>query len=77
MLPLGMEWIVAKKVTVSPNGKWAESSSNIGVCNGVAHCLMSACQSHCKCHTFASVLSGKEIIFHMTSAVSHWPADMC
>ena len=66
--PLGMEWIVLREVTVSPNGNWAESSctvchSTIGVCNGVVHCLMSACQPHCKCPMFASVLLWKEIIY--------------
>ena len=75
--PLGMEWIVAKQVTVSPNGNWAESSCSIGVCNGIAHCLMSACQPHYKYCTLASVLSWKEIISCMTSAVSCWLANTC
>ena len=56
MFPLGMEWIVAIQVTVSPLGNWAESSCTIGVCDGVTHCLMLACQPHCKCHTLTSVL---------------------
>ena len=51
-----------------PDGNWAESSStdchsNIGVCDGVMHCLMLACWPHWECHTFASDLSWKEIIF--------------
>ena len=54
---------MAKLVTVSPDGNWAESSCTIGVCDGVVHCLMLACQPHCKCCTFTSVLLQKEIIF--------------
>ena len=69
--------MVAKKVTVSPDGNWVESSSTIGVCDGVVHCLMLASWPHCKHHTFTSVLSWKEIILCTTSAVGHWPADMC
>ena len=76
-IPLGTEWIVTIQVTASPTGNWEESSCTIGVCDGVVHCLMSACQPHCKCHTLTSVLLLKEIIFHMTSAVSHQPANMC
>ena len=66
--PMGMEWIVVRQVPVSPNGNWAESSSTDcystnGVCNDIAHCLMSACQPHCECCTFASVLYGKKSFF--------------
>ena len=80
--PLGMDWIVARQVTVSPNGNWAESScrdchSTNGVCDGIMHCLMLACWPHCKCHTFASVLLWKEIVFCMTSAVGCQSANMC
>ena len=63
-----------------PHDNWAESSSTdchstIGVCNGVMHCLMSACWPHCKCHMFASFLLWKEIIFCITSTVSCQPAS--
>ena len=65
-----------------PDGNWAESSSTDcystnGVCDGIMHCLMSACQPHCECCTFASIFSWKEIVFCTTSAVSCWPANMC
>ena len=40
--PQGMEWILARQVTVSPYGNWAEFSSTIGVCDGVTHSLMLA-----------------------------------
>ena len=73
--PLGMEWIVAIQVTVSPIGNWAESSCTIDVCDGVASCLMSPCWPHCKCHTLTSVILLKEINFHMTS-VGCWLANM-
>ena len=81
-IPLEMEWIMARQVTVSPNSNWAESYSTDcystdGDCDSIAHCLMLACQLHCECCTFASVLSWKEIISFMTSAVGHQPANMC
>ena len=82
MFPLGMEWIVARQVTVFPNGNWAESSSTdchstTGVCDGVVHCPMLACQPHYKCHMFTSDLSWKEIIFCTNYAIGHWLAKMC
>ena len=76
MFPQGMELMVAKQVTMSPDGNWAESSSTIGVYDGVAHCLMLACLLHCNCCKFTSVLSWKEFIFCTTLAVSCWLADM-
>ena len=61
--PLGMEWIVAIQVTVSPIGNWPEASFTIGVCDGAVHCLMLACWPHCKCCMLTSVLSLKKKLF--------------
>ena len=68
---------MATQATVSPAVDWAESSCPPMVCDGSMHCLMLACQPHCKCHTFTIVLSLREIDFHMTSHIGHQLTDMC
>ena len=45
--------------------------------NGSVHCLLSACWPHYKCCTFTGVLLLREIVFHTTFYVGHWPANIC
>ena len=67
---------MATQATVSPTVDWAESSCPPMVCDGSVHCLMLACQLHCKCYMFTDVLFLREIDFHMASDIGCWLADM-
>ena len=76
-LPPGIGVHVGYTGTVSPNIEWAESSCSHLVCNGMMHCPLLACQLHCMCHTFTTVLFSNAVDFCMAFHVGHQPADMC